>query len=138
MRKEKWSNSEKRLCQTQEILIMQHAEVCSICKQSFKEYKKFGMSNTPPCKDFVNKLKSHINNCDICNQAKKKSDEDAIPITSEMRQVVGDLSKGKLPEISITKKVASHLFHELELSSDEIKKASELTDKAVRDSLEKK
>ena len=137
MRKDKYSSKEKRLCQSQEQLIIQHTNICHVCKTSFKEYKAFGVSNTPPCKDFMNQLKKHISNCGTCGTANKKWNEDAIPITPEMRQVTGDLMKGKIPDVSILKRVASHLFGKLEMSSDEIHDMSAKADNEVRKSLEK-
>ena len=138
MRKDKHKPEEKRLCNSQEQLIIQHTNVCHICKTSFKEYKAFGVSNTPPCKDFMKQLQKHVSNCGICGTANKKWNEDAIDITPEMRQVTGDLMKGKMPDIGILKKVSSYLFGKLEMTSDEIGKMSKDADKAVRDSLEKK
>ena len=137
MRKDKYGSNEKRLCPNQEKLIIQHTNQCHICKTSFKEYQAFGVSNTPPCKEFKKQLERHISNCSICGTANKKWNEDAIPITNEMRQVTGDLMKGKLPDVGILKKVSSYLFQKLEMTSDEIGKMSQEADKAVRDSLEK-
>ena len=137
MRKDKWSNNEKRLCQKQELLTKQHVQTCVICKKSFDEYEKFGISNTPPCKYFMNLLSNHVGNCEICNSAKIKYREDGIPITTEMREITAKLSEGKLPDISMMKRAASFLFKELHMKSDEIKTVSENADKLVRDSLEK-
>ena len=138
MKKDKYSPNEKRLCQSQEQLIIQHTNQCHICKTSFKEYKAFGVSNTPPCKEFKKQLERHISSCVICGTANKKWNEDAIDITPEMRQVTGDLMKGKLPDVGILKKVSSYLFQKLEMTSDEIRNISKEADKTVRDSLEKK
>ena len=137
MRKDKWDENEKRLCQEQEILIENHTQTCSICKKSRDEYTKFGISNTPPCKEFLNQLSNHVNNCNICNQAKNRWNEDGIKITPEMRDVVGALSKGQIPDIMKMKKASSQLFQSLEMSSDEIRDISMNADKMVRKSLEK-
>lgn len=137
MIKDKYRPEEKRLCQSQEQLIISHTNICHICKTSFKEYKTFGVSNTPPCKEFMKQLQKHVSNCGTCGTANKKWNEDAIPITPEMRQVTGDLMKGKLPDVSVLKKVSSYLFEKLNMTSDEIGKMSKEADKLVRDSLEK-
>ena len=137
MRKDKYGPNEKRLCQTQENLIIQHTNQCHICKTSFKEYKAFGVSHTPPCKNFTEKLRNHVSNCDICGIAEKKWNEDAISITPEMRQITGDLIKGKIPDVGLLKKVSSYLFGELQMSSDEIHDMSAKAEDEVRKSLEK-
>lgn len=136
MKQDKYSEDEKRLCQEQEQLIIKHTNICETCKTSFKEYKLFGISSTPPCKNFTQALKEHISKCKICNQANQKWNEDSISTTPEMREIVGSIKQGKLPSPNILKKVASHLFKELQMSSDEIRKVSEKADKAVRDGLE--
>ena len=137
MRKDKYRPEEKRLCQQQEQLIIQHTNQCHICKTSFKEYKHFGVSHTPPCKTFTEKLRNHVSNCSICGIAEKKWNEDAISITPEMRQVTGELAKGKILDVSLLKKVSNYLFKELNMSSDEIHDMSVKAEDEVRKSLEK-
>ena len=136
LRKDKWTQKEKRLCQTQEQLTKDHVRICYICHKSFEEYEKFGISNTPPCRKFTEELQEHIHSCNFCNQAKEKYLEDGIKITPKMRQITAELAKGKLPGISIMKDVASYLFKELNMTPDEIKTVSENADRLARKSFE--
>lgn len=136
MRKDKYRPEEKRLCQDQEQLIIEHTNQCHICKTSFKEYKHFGVSHTPPCKEFTNQLRKHVDNCGICGTANKKWNEDAISITPEMRQITGELIKGKIPDVGLLKKVASYLFGELQMTPDEIHDMSAKAENEVKKSLE--
>jgi hypothetical protein len=136
MRKDKYKPEEKRLCNSQEQLIINHTNQCHICKTSFKEYKTFGVSHTPPCKAFTEKLRNHVDNCSTCNGAEKKWNEDAISITPEMRQITGDLIKGKIPDVGLLKKVSSYLFGELQMTSDEIHDMSAKAENEVKKSLE--
>lgn len=137
MRKNKHPDSEKQLCQYQEQVINQHLQSCHICQQSKKEYDSFGVSSTPPCKRFMEQLGKHIESCHTCNKANKNWNDDAFPTTQDMRDVVGSLSKGKLPDISKLKNVASHLIKELELSSDEVRQIQEKAEDSVRKGLKK-
>ena len=137
MRKDKYSQNEKRLCQQQELITKNHVQSCLICEKSFKEYEKFGISNTPPCRFFQKELEKHVNFCNVCNEAKEKYLEDGVKIIPEMRKITAQLSKGKLPDVSIMKRVAGYLFKELNMSSDEIKIVSENADQLARKSLEK-
>ena len=137
LRKDKYSQNQKRLCQQQELITENHVKSCFICDKSFKEYEKFGISNTPPCRYFQKELEKHVNSCNVCNQAKEKYLEDGVKIIPEMRIITAHLSEGKLPDVSIMKRVATYLFKELNMSSDEIKSVSENADRLARKSLTK-
>ena len=132
MKLPKYSNEEKQLCKDQEVMILNHTKICRICEKSFDEYNKFGVSNTPPCKQFLDNLRLHIDHCSTCHIANQKWNEDAIPTIPEMRMVVAELSKGKTPDPRLLRKVQSYLFEKLELSSNEIGELSSNVEKFVR------
>ena len=132
MRLNKHPESEKRLCKDQEVMILNHTRICRICEKSFDEYNKCGISNTPPCKQFIDNLRVHIDNCSTCNMANKKWNDDAIPTIPEMRQVSSMISKGQLPNAVLLNKVRSYLMEKLELSSLEINQLSSTIDGIVR------
>ena len=54
-----------------------------------------GIANTPPCKMFENYMRKHIELCPICNSAQNKWNDDAIPITPELRKSITTLFKLK-------------------------------------------
>jgi hypothetical protein len=138
MKKNNYSDNEKRLCNKQEIITKNHVESCIICKQSMKEFEKFGISNIAPCRKFQEQLNHHIENCSICTQAKIKYKADSILISKEMREIVQDLKKGQIFNIDPMKlkKVSMQIFGKLNMLSDEIREAQEKANKAVRDSLD--
>lgn len=137
MKKDKYNENEKRLCQVQENLTKNHVNSCNLCKTSFNEYQKFGVSVTPPCQEYFKQLTKHMESCGKCQKGNKKWNEDGIPITPEMRSLVGDLKKGNLLSLdpSKIKKVVSHLTEKLELTSKEIRDLNEDAEKKVRDGL---
>ncbi len=137
MKKDKYHPDEKRLCQGQENLTKNHVNSCKICKTSFDEYNRFGVSVTPPCQNYKDQLEKHMASCSKCQQGNKKWNEDAVEITPEMRSLVGDLKKGNLLSIDTSKlkKVVNHLTEKLELSSSEIRDLNKDAEKKVRDGL---
>lgn len=132
MRLPKHPNSQKVLCKPQEKLILRHVEVCDICKQSFSEYNRFGVSSTPRCKSFESSLRNHISMCGYCQGVNKRWNEDAIPTIPEMRQVTALLAKGEVPNPILLNKVRDYLMEQLELSSLEINQLSSGIEKFVR------
>lgn len=94
-KKEKHNIESKELCQDIRNDIEKHCKTCNICKKSMDEYIKMKISNTPPCNMFGNYMKEHIKICPICNTAQNKWNEDAIPITPELRKAITTLYKLK-------------------------------------------
>ena len=93
-RKPIWSESEKQLCLDAEKMIDSHVQGCKTCQASFKSYKdNMNIPMTPPCQEFNTNLKIHISMCQFCTNANKKWNDDAIPITNEIRQGVAVLTK---------------------------------------------
>src|SRR5574337_1460105 len=99
MKKDKWEKEEKHICIKAEIMMDEHVPNCSICKTSFESSQQFGIPTSPPCNKMLNKLKLHVDCCKECQTGQKKWNDDAIPITPEMRLIVSQLQSGKLPDI---------------------------------------
>ena len=138
MKQDKYQPNEKQLCKKQVQLIKYHTDFCDICKKSYSEFKRIGISSTPPCKEFQKALRSHIDSCKICSISQKKWNEDAIPITEEMRELSGNIIKNVISNPSKVKTVISYLIKKLELTSKEVSELKEQTDKTAKQLTDRK
>jgi len=136
LKQDRFATGETRLCEYENTLLNEHRNICNICRISFEEFTKFGLSNTPPCQSMLEQMREHVNSCKLCGVADGMWNEDAIPIIPEMREIVESFKKNQLPSFDKLKTVQSYLFKELMLSSNEIKDMSEKADRLVRKSLE--
>lgn len=132
MRKDKWKKEEKRLCAKAEKHIGKHIEGCRICQKSFDSAKDFDIPTSPMCNTLMQELRQHVDSCGECSTGEKKWNDDAIPITTEMRLAVSQLQSGKMPDMGLMKTVASQLMKELDLTSDEIGKMQQAAQDKVK------
>lgn len=115
----KHSDKEKQLCQTQTSFIENHPKECNICKASLESYNKsFGIAQTPPCKQFMEQMQSHIPNCKICSKANKNWNDDAIPISENMRTIAGKLGRGQMPSAMELENIKRELKEKLGVKED--------------------
>lgn len=138
MRKDKHHESEKKLCDKAEQAIDEHVKNCRICQKSFDSAKHFNIPTSPPCNNFLKELRKHVDNCSECQTGEKKWNEDAIPITPDMRLLVSQMQEGKMPDVELMKSVASSLMKELGLSSDEIGRMNQAAQDKVKELLKRK
>lgn len=138
MRKDKWKEEEKRLCNKAEKHIGRHIEGCLICQKSFESAHGFNIPTSPMCNTLMQELRQHVDSCKECSTGEKKWNDDAIPITPEMRLAVSQLQNGKMPDVGLMKTVASQLMKELDLTSDEIGKMQQAAQDKVKGFLKDK
>lgn len=92
----KHKDQDKLLYTFQTTYIEIHRKGCVICQASYESYlANMNIPMTPPCNTFMENMKSHIESCDICNNANKKWNEDAIPVTDSMRKGVCSIRQVK-------------------------------------------
>src|SRR5690242_13972352 len=84
-----------KLCDIQEALIQIHLQECAICRDSLESYNSnYHIAQTPCCQAFLNGLQEHVEKCNICSKVNKEWNENAIPVSNEMRLITGRMVKG--------------------------------------------